>query len=105
MRPFPTIDYTRLNMNDIHPEARKIAVSWIENYEKIGVIELEQKVKLASDIMNFAKAYMISLCPTEEEIVKQGNLAANEFDSKAGTIIHRAAYEAGAKWAIEKILG
>lgn len=41
--------------SDIDWEARCIAVRWLENYEKIGVIEMEQKHKLASDIMNYAR--------------------------------------------------
>lgn len=52
-------DFKLLPMDEIHPEARKIAVSWIENYQPYSSMmpEIAQKVKLASDIMNFAKAY------------------------------------------------
>lgn len=53
------IKYTTLAMADIHPEARNIAVAWIENYKpyQAAMPEIAQKVKLASDIMNFAIAY------------------------------------------------
>lgn len=48
-------DYPLISTSDIDWEARCIAVRWVENYEKIGVIEIEQKHKLASDIMNYSR--------------------------------------------------
>lgn len=51
------INYTRMRMDDIHPEARKIAVSWMEGWEEWMKSDIRHKVKLASDIMNFAIAY------------------------------------------------
>lgn len=52
-------DYKPLPMDEIHPEAKKIAIAWIENYKPYSspMPEIAQKIKLASDIMNFAKAY------------------------------------------------
>ena len=52
-----SINYARIAMSDIEPEARRIAVAWVEGFEKNGSLEIEQKVKLASDIMNYAIAY------------------------------------------------
>ncbi len=43
-------------MSDIEDEARLIAVRWIEGYEPMGY-DIEQKIKLASDLMNYAKRY------------------------------------------------
>lgn len=40
-------------MSEITDEARSIAVSWVENYEPMG-FDIQQKHKLASDIMNYA---------------------------------------------------
>lgn len=48
-------DYPLIPSSKIEPEARMLAIAWVEGYEKIGVIELEQKHKLASDIMNYAR--------------------------------------------------
>lgn len=46
-------DYTLIPMSDIDPEAREIAVKWCEAF--IPGFALEQKHKLASDIMNYAR--------------------------------------------------
>lgn len=48
-------DYPLIPSSDIESEARMLAVAWVEGYEKMGVIELEQKHKLASDFMNYAR--------------------------------------------------
>jgi hypothetical protein len=40
-------------LSDITDEARNIAVAWVENYEPMG-FDIEQKHKLASDIMNYS---------------------------------------------------
>ena len=40
-------------LSEITPEAREIAVAWIENYQPMG-FDIQQKHKLASDIMNYA---------------------------------------------------
>ena len=42
-------------MNDIEDEARKIAVAWCEEFIEGGAFNLQEKHKLASDIMNYAK--------------------------------------------------
>lgn len=47
-------NYRLIPMKDITDEARDIAVMWIEGYKPAGIINLEQKHKLASDIMNYA---------------------------------------------------
>jgi hypothetical protein len=41
--------------NKITNEAMKIAVAWVEDFRRIGGIEIQQKHKLASDIMNYAE--------------------------------------------------
>jgi hypothetical protein len=51
------INYTRIAMDDIHPEARRIAISWMEGWEEWMKSDIRHKVKLASDIQNFAIAY------------------------------------------------
>lgn len=50
------LNYVLVPMNEIDPEARRIAVAWVEGYQPLG-FDLEGKHKLASDIMNFAFAY------------------------------------------------
>lgn len=47
-------NYRLIPMKDITDEATDIAVMWIEGYKPAGIINLEQKHKLASDIMNYA---------------------------------------------------
>lgn len=47
-------DYQLIPMEEITDEARKIAVQWVENYRPMGM-DIENKHKLASDIMNYAK--------------------------------------------------
>jgi len=41
-------------LEEITYEARKIAVDWVENFKPMG-FDIQQKHKLASDIMNYAK--------------------------------------------------
>jgi len=48
-------NYRLIPMSDITDEARELAVKWVEGYKPEGVINLEQKHKLASDIMNYAE--------------------------------------------------
>jgi hypothetical protein len=45
--------YELIPLPDITPEARQIAVAWIEGYQPMG-FDIQQKHKLASDIMNYA---------------------------------------------------
>jgi len=49
-------EYNLIPFHEIEPEARKIAVEWVNNYE--GGIDIRQKHKLASDIMNYAASRM-----------------------------------------------
>ncbi len=51
------INYGRIPMDDIHPEARRIAVAWMEGWEEWMKTSIHEKVKLASDIQNFAIEY------------------------------------------------
>lgn len=39
---------------EIDETAKDIAVKWVENYKPSGGFELQQKHKLASDLMNYA---------------------------------------------------
>lgn len=48
-------DYQLIPMADIDDEAREIAVRWVEEFQDAGGIAIEQKHKLASDIMNYAR--------------------------------------------------
>ena len=48
--------YKLIPLDEITPEAREIAVRWVEGYESCG-FDLPGKHKLASDIMNYAKQY------------------------------------------------
>jgi hypothetical protein len=45
--------YELIPLPDITPEVREIAVAWIEGYQPMG-FDIQQKHKLASDIMNYA---------------------------------------------------
>ena len=47
--------YQLIPMKDITDEARALAVRWCENYRPSGSIDLPNKHKLASDIMNYAE--------------------------------------------------
>lgn len=51
------------NVDEIHPTAKEIADAWIENYRPYQSVmpEIAQKIKLASDIMNFADAMSFEL--------------------------------------------
>lgn len=49
--------YKIIPFNEITEEARDIAVLWVENYKPMGM-NLEQKHKLASDIMNYTKSIL-----------------------------------------------
>lgn len=53
--------YKLIPMSQITDEAREIAVRWVENLQDAGGIMIEQKHKLASDIMNYAKKYTASI--------------------------------------------
>ena len=46
--------YHLIPMSLITDDAREIAVAWVENFQDGGGIMIEQKHKLASDIMNYA---------------------------------------------------
>lgn len=48
--------YKLIPFHDIDEEARDIAVAWVDNFpaKRIGGMEIEQKHKLASDIMGYA---------------------------------------------------
>lgn len=52
------INYALTPLSDIDPEARKIAVAWVDGFEKIVGIEIQQKHKLASDIMNYSQSQL-----------------------------------------------
>lgn len=47
--------YELIKISEIEENAKKIAVRWIEKYKPNGFINLENKHKLASDIMNYAR--------------------------------------------------
>ena len=49
--------YELIPLGKIEPVARKIAVLWVEGFEKTGGIMLNDKHKLASDIMNYGRDY------------------------------------------------
>jgi len=48
-------EYKLIPLSQISDQAREIAVAWIEGYQPMG-FDIEQKHKLASDIMNYAAA-------------------------------------------------
>lgn len=48
-----TTEYKLIPLNEITDEAREIAVAWCENYVRMG-FDIQQKHKLASDIINYA---------------------------------------------------
>ncbi len=48
-------DYPLIPASEITEEARELAVRWVEGYEPVGKINLQQKHELASDIMNYAR--------------------------------------------------
>lgn len=48
--------YQLVPMNDVTDEARKIAVAWCDGFEPDLGMQIYQRHKLASDIMNYSKA-------------------------------------------------
>ena len=52
-----TPKYNLIPLGKIEPVAQKIAVAWVEGFEKTGGIMLNDKHKLASDIMNYGRNY------------------------------------------------
>lgn len=59
-------------LNEITNEAREIAVAWVDNLRDEGGIMIQQKHKLASDIMNYAKNENKELREALEGIVDIG---------------------------------
>lgn len=49
-------DYPLIPMSEITPEARMLAVAWVDGYERQGM-DLPGKQKLASDIINYARRH------------------------------------------------
>jgi len=70
--------YKEYKLDEIHPQAREIAVEWIENFKPMGGMEIEQKVKLASDMMNFAQAYMREKLNIGFDAVEASNFLVDE---------------------------
>lgn len=58
-------DFKLIPLMDIEPLAREIAVKWVENYGNMG-FDIENKHKLASDLMNYARLYHASLNKPKE---------------------------------------
>lgn len=54
---FPLIPFS-----EIDDDARRIAVAWVEQYGTMG-FDLENKHKLASDIMNYHRMKLMNLKP------------------------------------------
>lgn len=79
-------EYKLIPMGDISAEARAIAVRWVEGFEPIGGIELRQKHKLASDIMNYAAHQSTILRKEMEEKDKALRLAIEQLQKCALTI-------------------
>lgn len=75
-------DYKLIPSGDIDDEARLIAIRWVEGYEKMGIIELEQKHKLASDFMNYARHKLES---KEAELSRLKVIAGKMKDALNGT--------------------
>lgn len=55
MKKQDLINYPLIPISDITPEARRIAVQWMEGFEEWMKTDVPHKHKLASDIMNYAK--------------------------------------------------
>jgi len=58
-------DFKLIPLMDIEPLARQIAVKWVENYGNMG-FDIENKHKLASDFMNYARLYHASIIKEKE---------------------------------------
>lgn len=70
--------YNLINLMQIDPEAREIAVKWVENFEPDGGIDLANKHKLASDIMNYAnyqtEDVLIELIDKIDMMIEKSNI-------------------------------
>jgi hypothetical protein len=78
-------DFTLIPFSEIEPEARDIAVLWVENYTPHGssLPEIGQKHKLASDIMNYAKWHSRAALKRIEELEKLLKLERESNPNKA----------------------
>ena len=67
-------NYKLIPMNEITDEARELAVLWVEEFKDAGGIQIQQKHKLASDIMNYAISHNQQKHPlTIDELRKELN--------------------------------
>jgi hypothetical protein len=84
-----TKEYNIIPMSNITDEARKIAVAWVEGYKPAGMINLDQKHKLASDIMNYADHFMMEAMMKKNEVLKQvaNQCLGREWTPEDGQII------------------
>jgi hypothetical protein len=82
-------EHNLIPLSEIDPEARKIAVAWVEGFEHIGSFELEQKHKLASDIMNYANNKFKNILETQKKIIdtsKITDLLAGQLEQSSSKI-------------------
>lgn len=75
-------DYPLIPMSSIDPEARMLAVAWVDGYERQGM-DIPGKQKLASDIMNYSRrryaGLMDHLTMQLDEAVKKCNTLAGQL--------------------------
>lgn len=60
---------------------------------------------LRTEVKKLRKSSVVRSLPTDEEIRAQALITVNDGDSDTGKIIHRAAFETGARWMKEKLSG
>ena len=76
--------YELIPLKDITEDARNIAVAWIEGYETMG-FDIQQKHKLASDIMNYASEQVFA--ERERIIEKMKSRVRDDFDNSKVTTL------------------
>ena len=76
--------YELIPLKDITEDARNIAVAWIKGYETMG-FDIQQKHKLASDIMNYASEQVFA--ERERIIEKMKSRVRDDFDNSKVTTL------------------
>ena len=98
-----TPKYKLFPMSEITDESRMIAVSWIENYGTMG-FDIENKHKLASDIMNYASNQLTTLTIELDKANKQIEIFEKEYEVALNQIIMQEKELEKAKELLEEYL-
>jgi len=74
------MDYELVPISGIKKTPRLIAISWVEGFGKSGGLMLQEKHKLASDIMNYAKEQSLLFAEWLEPSYRQYGVSGAWFN-------------------------